>query len=62
MGFHGGPVVKNLHANAGGTGLMPGWENPTCCGAVKHNYCVCTLEPVSHSKRSQHNGKPTHRN
>ena len=40
-GFCGGPVVKNLHASAGGTSLMPGWEDARCCGATKpvcHNH------------------------
>ena len=25
VGFAGGPVVKNTPANAGDTGLIPGW-------------------------------------
>ena len=25
LGFPGGPVVKNLSANAGNEGLIPGW-------------------------------------
>ena len=64
-GFRGGPVVKHLPANAGGTGLMPGWEDPTCCRATKpvcHKRWACALEPGSHSKRRQRNGKPTHYN
>ena len=28
MGFPGGPVVKNMHANAGDTGLIRGSEDP----------------------------------
>ena len=28
MGFPGGSVVKNPPANAGDTGLIPGWEDP----------------------------------
>ena len=39
--FHGGAVVKNPPANAGNTGLIPVWEDPTCHGAPKpvhHNY------------------------
>ena len=26
MGFPGGSMVKNLSANEGGAGLIPGWE------------------------------------
>ena len=28
LGFPGGSVVENLPANAGDTGLVPGWEDP----------------------------------
>ena len=28
LGFPGGSVVKNLPANAGDTGSIPGWEDP----------------------------------
>ena len=28
-------MVKNLPANAGDTGLIPGPEDPTCCEATK---------------------------
>ena len=41
QGFPGGPVVKNVHANAGNTGGIPVQEYTTCCGAAKalhHNY------------------------
>ena len=41
QGFPGGAVVKNPPANAGDTGSIPGWEDPTCRGAtkpVRHNY------------------------
>ena len=37
----GGAVVKKTPANAGHMGLIPGPEDPTCCGATKpvcHNY------------------------
>ena len=40
-GLPGGPVVKNLAANEGDTGLTPVQEDPTCHGATKplhHNY------------------------
>ena len=33
--FPGGAVVKNLPANAGGTGSNPGVEDPTYRGATK---------------------------
>ena len=39
--FPGGPVVKNLPADAGDMGSIPGPEDPTCHGAIKpvrHNY------------------------
>ena len=41
MGFPGGSVVKNPPADAGDTGLISGWEDPTGCRAthpVHHNY------------------------
>jgi len=50
LGFHGGSVVKNLPANAGDTGSVPGVEDPTCCAAAKPmrpNYWACALEPGS---------------
>ena len=28
LGFPGGSIVKNLPANAGDTGSIPGWEGP----------------------------------
>ena len=28
LGFPGGSIVKNLPANAGDTGSIPGWEDP----------------------------------
>ena len=33
--FPGGPMVKNLPVNAGGTGFSLVWEDPTYCGATK---------------------------
>ena len=39
--FPGGTVVKNLPANAGDMGSIPGPEDPTCRRAtkpVRHNY------------------------
>ena len=35
LDFAGGPVVKNPPINAGDTGSVLVWEDPTCCGAVK---------------------------
>ena len=40
-GFPGGPAVKNPPANAGNTGSILVWEDPTCHGTTKlinHNY------------------------
>ena len=39
-GFPGGAVVENLPANAGDTGSILVWEDPTCRGttrSVRHN-------------------------
>ena len=50
-----GPVVKNLPANVGDTGLSPGREDFTCFGASKpthHNCWVSALEPVIHSREA----------
>ena len=52
QGFPGGTVVKNLPANAGDTGSILVWEDPTCRGATKParcNYWACALEPASHN-------------
>ena len=60
--FPGGPVVKNLPANAGDMGSIPGPGNslmlqsdmPMC-----HNYwSPHTLQPRLCNKRSHHNEKP----
>ena len=51
-GFPGGTVVKNLPANAGGTGSTLVREDPTCRRATKamhHNYQACALEPTRHN-------------
>ena len=58
-------MVKNLPANAGGTGLIAGpgrfhmlWGNEPKC----YNYWgPCALEPVFH-ERSHHNENPAHCN
>ena len=59
--FSGDPVVKNLPASAGDTGLIPvsgrfhvPWSDKAC--APKPLTSVC-LEPAS-SKRSRRNEKP----
>ena len=48
--FPGGSVVKNLSANAGNKGLIPGREDCTCPGATKP--CTGTTEPGSPTKNS----------
>ena len=43
---------KNLPANAGDMGSIPGLKDPTCHEAtkpVRHNYGACTLEPAIHN-------------
>ena len=50
--FPVGTVVKNLPANAGDTGSIPGPEDPTCHGAAKsvcHDCCAYALEPACHN-------------
>ena len=60
--FPGGPVVKNLSANAGDTGLIPGLGrshllqgNKACAPQLLKPEC---LEPVFCNKRSHHKEKP----
>ena len=58
--FPGGAVVKNSPANAGDTGSIPGWENPTSRRAtkpVRHNYWAWALEPA-HLEPVLRNEKP----
>ena len=46
--FPGGSVVKNLPANAGDTGLIPGPENSMCL--MCHNcWSPCALGPSGHN-------------
>ena len=55
--FPGGAAVKNLPANAGNTGLMPGQGRshmPRSNKPMCHNYWACTLEPTSHNYWSPH--------
>ena len=52
--------MKNLPANAGDMGLIPGPEDPTCLGAAKpvgHRYWACA-EPTIHSKRRHSSEEP----
>ena len=47
QGLPGGSALKNPPDNAGDTGLILVWEDPTQQGAMKsmnHNYWVCALE------------------
>ena len=66
MDFPGGPVAKNLPANAGDMGLIPGpgrscmWKgNLTYAPQILEPVC---LEPVLGNKRSHDNEKPKHSN
>ena len=48
--FSDSPLVKNLPANAGDMGLIPGPGDSTCCEATKsmcHNYWTHSLDPMS---------------
>ena len=52
--FSGGPVVKNSPCNARDTGPIPGWEEPTCRGAVEpvhRNYRACM--PRAHALQQE---------
>ena len=63
--FPGGPVVKNLPANAGDMGLIPGPRRPHMSyGNEAHVPQLLKLhvEPMLPSKRSHHSEKPTHHN
>ena len=44
--FLGGPVVKNPPANAGGTGLIPGWKTKTPNAVLQLSPCGTTTEPA----------------
>ena len=52
-GFRGGPVAKNLPANAGDMGLIPCQEDPTCCGIAKPVLRKRLLKPTHLEKPSQ---------
>ena len=72
--FPGDPVVKNLPANAGDIGVIPGpgrFHNASeqlspCTTATEptsRNYeSPCALEPMLCNKKSHHNEKPVHHN
>ena len=52
-GIPSGPMVKNLPANVGDAGSIPGLERSHMLGATKsvyHNYWACAPELVSHSQ------------
>ena len=49
QGFPSGLVAKNLPANAGDTGLIPGWGRSHM---LQTNYWAYALEPVSHNSWS----------
>ena len=58
MDFPGGLVIKNLPANAGNTGSIPGpgrLHMPVC-----HNHWVSALESALCNKRSHRNKNPEH--
>ena len=59
--FSGGPVIKNLPANAEDMGVIPApgrFHMPTC-----RNYCnPSTPESMLHNKRNQRNVGPVHCN
>ena len=44
--FPGRPEVKNLHANAGDTGLIPGLETVIPHGVWQLSLCATTIEPA----------------
>ena len=61
-GFPGSPLVKNLPANAGDPGSIPGpGRSHTCFGATRPACCnyrnLCALELVLCNKRSHCNEK-----
>ena len=61
--FPSGTVHKNLPANAGDTGSIPGLEDSTCHRAAEpvcHNLGACALEPMHHNQRSHRNERPVH--
>ena len=56
-----GAVVKNLPANAGDMGSIPGPQEDS--KPVPHSYwSLHALEPVLHNQRSHYHEKPSHGN
>ena len=65
QGICDGPGVKNLLANAGNTGSVPGLGRFHLSWATKslwHNYWACALEPVLCKKGSLRSENPPHHN
>ena len=61
-GFPDGSMVRNLPANSGYMGSVPGPGGSHMLQgnwAICHNYWAHVLEPVPHSKRGRWNEKPT---
>ena len=46
LGFPGGLVVKNLSANVGDAGLIPGWGRFSREGNATHEQYVCSGNPM----------------
>ena len=70
MGFPSGSVVKNLPANIGDTGLIPGpgqlspctkTTDPVLWSPEATTTEPVHLEPVFHDNRSHHKETPAHR-
>jgi len=64
LNFYSGPVVENLPASWGNTGLILVQENFTCHRTTKpmsHSHrSPCALEPILHNPRSHHDETPMH--
>ena len=52
--FPGGPVAKNLPANAGGTGSIPGLGRSRSYEATKPVLCTKRILPISIATESLH--------
>ena len=64
-GLPGGPVIRNLPANAGNMGSIQ--KESTCCRGATELKCATTVELMHlqlmlHNKRSHHSEKPMHHN
>ena len=63
--YPGGPVNKNLPANAGDVGSIPGPGRSAYHRATKplcHSPCACALEPQLPDERRHHSEKGLHHN